>query len=122
MKILRGPQALLVHCTIKEIEMVIVNAYIPPSCISDRKKDFLDRLIDTWSEFDCPNIICCGDFSTVMEPDIDAMEPDPKSNPINTSHILHSFADESKLVDIYKAFNPISRRVTHFTGAHKTGK
>ena len=116
------PKALLVHCSVWGIEMVIANVYITPCSVQKKREDFLNKVTDTWTEFGCPNIICCGDFNSVMDPSIDAIDADPKATPIHTSCVLHSFAEESELVDVYRVHNPITRRVTHIRGSYNTGK
>ena len=52
------PQALLTHCTVKQIEMVIVNMYIPPETPEKDRADFLSKLEKEWQQFGCSNIIC----------------------------------------------------------------
>ena len=103
------PKALLVHCSVRGIEMVIANVYITPCSVQKKREDFLNKVTDTWTEFGCPNIICCGDFNSVMDPSIDAIDADPKATPIHTSCVLRSFAEESELVDVYRVHNPITR-------------
>ena len=115
-------QALLTHCTIKQMEMVIVNVYIPPYTHTKDREEFLVKLEREWQQFGCTNIICCGDFNMCLDPAKDAGTQPHMYRILNNSSIFQSFVDSAELVDTFRIHNPISRRFTCFSAAYNSGK
>ena len=58
----------MVHCTTDGLEMVIINVYSHPQASVPVGRDFLITLEDNLTCFGCANIICCGDFNSVLDP------------------------------------------------------
>ena len=118
-----GSQALLVHCMVKGTEMVIVNVYLHPAMAPTDRRGFFISLADQWCQFGCPNIICCGDFNSVMDPQEDTTTPSASLVSVNAlSWELRSFVETHELVDSFRLLNPHSRRVTHFHCHMASGK
>ena len=120
-----GCQALIVHCTVKGTEIVLVNVYIHPTAPVVECRTFFIALTDRWREFGCPNIICCGDFNLVMDPKFDTTTTTRAASSVSVgalSRELNSFVDTQELVDSFWVLNPYSRRVTHFLTNIASGK
>ena len=115
------PQVLMVHCTVKQMEMIIVNVYIPPNTVTSDRIEFFTKLEQEWQQFGCSNIICCGDFNTVLDPYVDAVPPFSDTLTRN-SVVFQSFVDTTELIDTFRIYNPITRRFTYFTSRLNTGK
>ena len=115
------PQALLVQCTVKQKEMVIANVYVPPTTLPNTHTEFLTKLTHEWEKFRCPNILCCGDFNMILDPEMDAAVPSGDLV-FHNSAIFQSFADHSELADTFRVFNPRAKRFTHFSSRLSTSK
>ena len=106
-------QCLMVHCTIDEVEMVIINVYLHPH--RDSSNGLLMRIEENMAVFGCPNIICCGDFNTIMDRFKETTSRElVDRNDSSHSHSLNEFIESTELVDSFRIFNPSARRVTHF--------
>ena len=64
-------QCLLVHCTVQEQEMVIINVYCHTRTTDEKRVEFFTEVGERLTEYGCPNIVCCGDFNTVIDPNLD---------------------------------------------------
>ena len=118
-------QALLLHAKIKGIELVLINIYVNPRGTRATKAafaPFLDKVQTDAEQWGCPNVIWCGDFNSVIDPQLDSTNPERLGAAINRSGVFADFVEKMELVDTYRVLNPTSHRVTHFSGVGKTGK
>ena len=115
-------QALLLHAKIKGIELVLINVYVDSSASQTDFAPFLEHVQADAEKWGCPNLIWCGDFNSVIDVEMDCTNPNRKNNAILRSDIFANFVERMELADTYRTFNPTSHRVTHFSGAGKTGK
>ena len=113
-------QALLVHCTVNDVEMVIVNVYSHPHHSAEKLGEFLQLLANKLEMFGCPNILCCGDFNAVLDVFKDSITQSALLSRL--SKVFNSFLESTELVDVFRTLNPTSHRVTHFIGSHNTGR
>ena len=115
-------QALLLHAKIRGIELVLINVYINTSQYPTVLAPFLEQIQADAEQWGCPNLIWCGDFNSVINVEMDCTNPNKQTYAILRSEIFANFVERMELVDTYRTFNPTSCRVTHFSGAGKTGK
>ena len=110
-------QALLVLAQIQEIEMLIVNVYMWPVASKPQFDSFLMQLQIEIEALGCPNVICCGDFNAVMD-----NTKDRTAAGLHPTRTLTGFAKSTELIDTFRVFNPLSRRVTYFAKSVGTGR
>ena len=110
-------QALLVLAQIQEIEMLIVNIYMWPVASKPQFDSFLMQLQIEIEDLGCPNVICCGDFNAVMD-----NTKDRTAAGLHPTRTLTGFAKSTELIDTFRVFNPLSRRVTYFAKSVCTGR
>ena len=104
-------QCLMVHYTIDEVEMVIINVYLHPH--RESSNGLLMRIEENMAIFGCPNIICCGDFNTVMDRFKDTTSREwVDCNDSSRSRSLNEFIESTELVDSFRIFNPSARSYT----------
>ena len=99
----------MVYCTVQGTEMVIVNSYTNPRTTTEERRLFWLQIGIEVSQFGCPNIICCGDFNTVLNPKMDTTS---HRGEVRAEAAFQEFVDTMEWADIFRVFNPISRRVT----------
>ena len=112
-------QCLLVHCTVQEVEMVIVNVYLHPNTNSDSRRKFLAKIGEEVTQYGCPNVICCGDFNTPL-----SLQKDSTSGASHHEILVKTFNEFIELMewgDSFRILNPTARRMTHFAGHRRAG-
>ena len=114
-------QALFVHCTVLDVEMVIINVYIHPNTSDADRSAILARIQLEAEEFECSNFIYCGDFNAVMDPFLDS-SGGHTSYHAAASASLTDFVEEGELIDSFRVYNPNARRYTCFRKATNTGR
>ena len=122
----KAGQILLFHCRIHDVELVIVNVYARPEIGTIEADDFFAQLQIEMEQFGCPNVLCCGDFNTIMDKELDypGNFADLRSVPktFRKSLALNKFIEATEFVDVYHVLNPHSHRMTHFSSGYRTGK
>ena len=102
---------LMLHANIQGEEVVIINVYTANGA-SPQKKRFWNKLAEDMTMFGCPNIIMCGDFNTVLDLKKDATYYADRDK--HSTAAFNEFIDSCELIDTFRTFNPMSRRVTRF--------
>ena len=122
----KAGQILLLHCRIHDVELVIINVYARPEIGAIEADDFFAQLQIEIEQFGCPNILCCGDFNTIMDKELDYsgnfadLCSVPKT--FRKSLALNKFIEATEFVDVYHVLNPHSCRMAHFSSGYRTGK
>ena len=115
-------ECLMIHCTLDEIEMVIVNSYTHCAATVTERTEFLSHVERELPRFGCANIICAGDFNAILNADKDRTAGWGEGrNARLYSEVLQAFVENTELVDVFRVLNPMSRRVTCFTAGHASG-
>ena len=110
-------QCLMLHCMLKEIELVIINVYVHPTALVADKKLFYETIETKSSQFGCPNIICCSDFNTISNLSLDTTPGYRKPH----DKYLNWLIETTELVDAFRILNPLARRTTFFHSGHHSG-
>ena len=106
-------QGFLIHCMIREREMVIVNVYLHTSSTNEERELFLARLGEEIVQFGCPNIICCGDFNVALDCQRDKITVNNRDH--SHSRTFKEFIDIMEWGDSYRILNTLAHRMTFFS-------
>ena len=109
--IVKEPDFIIVHCSILNEEYVLANVYRKPQM---PLADFLQRLWHRMTKLDAFRIIIGGDFNEVVDRELDAQASLPRSK----SDVLYfnKFLEDTGLSDVWRAYNPETRRYSCFAG------
>ena len=110
-------ECLLVHCSVQGRELVIVNAYTHPRVAQQQRVEFWIKVGEEAFKFDCPNVICCGDFNSILDPTNDTLALQFQ----HAHKLFQEFIEKMEWVDSYRILNPMTRRFTHFCSSTNSG-
>ena len=88
-------------------KFILVNLYGP----NDNKPKFYKELMQGYKSFNNDNIIMCGDWNLVINPDLDTNNYLPINNPRARQEVLNLIEEEGFL-DIYRVFHDEKREYT----------
>lgn len=93
---------------IEDSKITLINVYGP----NQDNPTFFNIITETIDEFENPNIIICGDFNLVINPDIDYDNNYKNINNPKAREKLLEIIDNYALVDIFREHHENTRRYT----------
>ena len=107
----------IIHCTIESEEYVFANVYnrIFSNTTKKYKTDivqFLQRLWEAISQFNCPRILIGGDFNIKLD-DL-AMPSTPSPTPPPGQAFLRDFLNDTDMTDCWRLLHPTISRHTFY--------
>ena len=111
-------QILVVECMIHTIPYVIVNVYANQA---DQLEDFFKLLYSVLEPHKSSNILICGDFNVPI--DLSKDITGTRSSRIHSRNkAMINFLGESQLRDVWRLFNPITRKFTVFNSRKESSR
>ena len=94
-------------CPYKNKKNILVNIYGP----NEDKPQFYKNLKQKIHEFECDNVVICGDWNLVTDPSIDTENYKNINNPNARSEVLH-FIKDMDYMDAWRFLNEEKRGFT----------
>ena len=73
----RLSQCQIIHCKVAGHELVIANICTYPNIPINDRISFWTEVGEEIAKMECPDIICCGDFNSVLDPAKDTLSTAP---------------------------------------------
>ena len=108
-KVVRDPNGnfLILEMSIQKQKIILVNIYGP----NEDKPQFYKNLKQKIHEFECDNVVICGDWNLVIDPSIDTENYKNINNPNARSEVLH-FIKDMDYMDAWRFLNEEKRGFT----------
>ena len=99
---------LILDIIIEGKHFTLINLYGP----NEDKPKFYKELRQKYTSLDNDNIIMCGDWNFVLNPDIDSNNYLHINNPRARQEVLDNMMEEDGLLDVYRVYNEEQREFT----------
>ena len=99
---------LILDIIIQGKHFTLINLYGP----NEDKPKFYKELRQKYTSLDNDNIIMCGDWNFVLNPDIDSNNYLHINNPRARQEVLDNMMEEDGLLDVYRLYNEEQREFT----------
>ena len=99
---------LILDLKIDDKNFTLINLYGP----NEDKPKFYKEIRQKYKSFDNDNIIMCGDWNLVINPDLDTNNYLHINNPRARQEILDNIIEDDDFYDIYRIFNDENREYT----------
>ena len=110
---------IIAKCEIGNQEFVIVSVYIPVHFPAVALSELLSKIADIVQDLEVENVIWCGDFNVVIDPNLDAKNTNHHPSEHSRKR-LAAVMDAHDLTDVWRALNPYAKRFTCFSKVHST--
>ena len=108
----------IVKCEVDNRELVIVSVYLPSQLTLSNFSDLITKIAGMIQTMDSENVIWCGDFNLVLNHSLDTKKG--THHRADAGVRLNSLMEAHELTDVWRAFNPHTKRYTCFNKTTST--